>query len=69
MFLFSPKTFPPGVMVALEQILFTVNEEEGAFIEVCAVIENGTLSRDAIVTLQSMDSSATCKSTYKLLVL
>ena len=39
-----------------------MNEEDGAFIQVCVNITEGELARDASVTLQTTDGTATCKS-------
>ena len=53
---------PSGIEVALEETMFPVDEEDGAFIEVCALVTEGLLMRDAVVTLQTTDGTATCKS-------
>ena len=53
--------YPQGIVVGLEETTFTTTEEDGAFIEVCAIIISPeTLERDAVVTLQSADETATC---------
>ena len=51
-----------GITVALEETMFPVDEEDGAFIEVCALVTEGELARDAVVMLQTTDGTATCKS-------
>ncbi len=38
--------------------MFESQEADGAFIEVCVVVTDGSLERDATVTLQSADGSA-----------
>lgn len=41
--------------------MFTATEADGAFIEVCAIVANPPLQRNAVVTLQSADGTATCE--------
>ena len=42
-----------------------MDEADGAFIEVCAAVLAGMLERDAVVTLQTADGTATCECTYE----
>ena len=50
-----------AITVGLEQTQFTATEMDGAFIEVCAIVLSPEmLEREAVVTLQSADGSATC---------
>lgn len=53
--------FLVGITVALEETVFPVDEEDGAFVEVCVIVTEGMLARDAVVTLQTVDGSATCE--------
>ena len=48
-----------GVVIGFEEIVILL--DEGAVREVCAVLLDGTLERDAIVTASSADDSATGK--------
>ena len=43
--------------IGLERTRYDV--DEGEIVEVCAVLISGTLQREAVVTLQTMDGSAT----------
>ena len=48
------------IVVGLEQLDFTATEADGAFIEVCAIVlSSEVLEREAVVTLQTADGSAT----------
>ena len=51
----------PGVTIGLERVTYNVTEGVGT-VEVCAVLLNGTLARNAVVTLSTLDDSATGKS-------
>ena len=53
MFLYSEVT------IGFEQTMYTV--EEGLVVEVCVLVTDGTLERDAIVTLSSVDDEAVGK--------
>ena len=46
-----------GVVIGLEETAYTV-EERDRILEVCAVLRQGSLAREAIVTLSSGDDTA-----------
>ena len=46
--------------------MFLAEEEDGAIIEVCALVSQGILERDVVATLQTTDGSATCEKAYRL---
>ena len=46
----------------LKDTSLTLNEEGGATARVCVIVTTGTLGRDVIVTLNTMDGTATCKN-------
>ena len=46
------------VVIGLEQTRYTVIEDE-TVVEVCAIVREGELQREAIVTLETSDISAT----------
>ena len=46
------------VTIGLEETMYTVNEDGGS-VEVCAVIVDGTLERDAVVVLSTSEGTAT----------
>ena len=49
---------PTGITIGLTNTTFVVTEGDGAFVEVCARVFEGMLERNAVVTLQTMDSTA-----------
>ena len=49
-----------AITVGLEQTMFT--SEEGTLVEVCTIVLAGMLQRNAIVTLRTIEDTATCKS-------
>ena len=51
----------PGVTISLERVTYSVTEGGGT-VEVCAVLLNCTLTRNAVVTLSTSDGSAVGKS-------
>ena len=59
-----------GVTIGFEQTLYNVTEGADPFVELCAVLTEGTLERDAIVTFFTSDGSATsaCKLYYVYVV-
>ena len=46
----------------LKDTSITLNEEGGPTARVCVIVTAGTLGRDVIVTLNTMDGTATCKN-------
>ena len=46
----------------LKDTSLTLNEEGGATARVCVIVTTGTLGRDVLVTLNTMDGTATCKN-------
>ena len=47
-----------GVTIGLEMPNYTI-PEEGGFVEVCAVVTDGTLERTVNITLETLPGSAT----------
>ena len=52
----DPFNIPSGVTIGFEQTSYTV--EEGLVVEVCVLVTSGTLERNAIVTLSSINDEA-----------
>ena len=46
----------------LNNTSLTLNEGGGATARVCVIVTTGTLGRDVIVTLYTVDGTATCKN-------
>ena len=46
----------------LRNTSLTLIEESGATARVCVIVTTGTLGRDVIITLNTMDGTATCKN-------
>ena len=49
-----------GVVIGLEQTAYSVVESIG-LVEVCAILRQGSLAREVLVTLSTGDRSAVCK--------
>ena len=59
-------SLPQGVIVGLEETMYSVSEEDGAMIIVCVVVIEGVIARDVVVNVASMDGTATCESIGRL---
>ena len=49
------------IVIGLEDTAFSVTEEDGAFVEVCAVLLSGELERNAEIELVTSDDTAVGK--------
>ena len=54
-------------MIGLEDTTLSVTEEDGAFVEVCAVLSSGELERNAEIELVTSDNTAVGKLMSKIL--
>ncbi len=58
-----PRSSISGVTIEIEVPSITEQEDAGV-VEVCAVVSNGTLARQTIVTVSSRDGSAIGECAY-----
>ena len=56
-----------GVTVGFEQTVYSATEGVDASVEICAVLTQGTLEREAVVIFSTNDSKATALSMSKSL--
>ena len=60
-----PHNYILGILIGFEMASFTTTEGTDPSVEICAVVVNGTLERDAIVIFSTTNDTATGLSTLQ----